>query len=95
MCSTHCTSEEADAEFCDEVPQDHSRHINPQEEKRNTAIRKLAKQQRISSVLTKKRLCVLGHMEHMKDEHVSKKLLVCALNTANELLEASVSDGAM
>ena len=77
------------------------------EERRNTAIRKLAKQQRISSVLMKKRqqrissvlmkkrLCFLGHMEHMKDEHVPKKHLYVPLNMANKLLEASVSDGAM
>ena len=47
-------------------------------EKRNTAIRKLAKQQRVSSVLMRKRLHFLGHLERMKDERVLKKLLVCA-----------------
>ena len=67
-------------------------------EKRNTAIRKLAKQQRVSSVLMRKRLHFLGHLERMKDERVLKKLLVCAEETAgvcsrtrqNELPEASV-----
>ena len=66
-----------------------------QKEKRNTAIRKLAKQQRISSVFMRKRFCFLCHLECMKDERVLKKLLVCALNMTNKLLEASVSDGAM
>ena len=52
--------------------------ISVQEEIRNTAIRKLAKQQRISSVLMRTKLCFLGHLERMKDERVPKKLLVCA-----------------
>ena len=42
------------------------------------AICKLVKQQRLSSALMRKRLCFLGHLERMKDEHVPKKLLVCA-----------------
>ena len=52
--------------------------ISLHEEKRNTAIHKLAKQQRVSSVLMRKRLCFLGHLERMKDKRVLKKLLVCA-----------------
>ena len=52
--------------------------VSLREEKRNTAIRKLAKQQRVSSVLMRKRLWFLGHLERMKDECVPKKLLVCA-----------------
>ena len=52
--------------------------ISLREEKRSTEIRRMAKQQRMSSVLMRKRLCFLGHIERMKDERVPKKLLVCA-----------------
>ena len=52
--------------------------ISLREEKRSTEIRKVAKQQRMSSVLMRKRLCFVGHVERMKDERVPKKLLVCA-----------------
>ena len=48
------------------------------EEKRNTEICKVAKQQRMSSGLMRRRLCFVGHIERMKDERVPKKLLVCA-----------------
>ena len=52
--------------------------ISLPEEKRSMEIHKVAKQQRMSSVLMRKRLCSVGHIEHMKDECVLKKFLVCA-----------------
>ena len=54
--------------------------ISLQEEKRSTEIHKVAKQSRMLPVLVRKRLCSVEHIERIKDEHVLKKLLVCALN---------------
>ena len=60
------------------------------EEKRSTEIHKVAKQQRMSSVLMRKRLCFLGHIKHMKDKHVlaGETLL---LNVARNQLRRSGS----
>ena len=65
--------------------------ISLREEKRSTEIRKVAKQQRMSSVLMRKRLCFVGHVERMKDERNS---LFVPLNMARDLPEANVSGGA-
>ena len=46
--------------------------------KRNTTIRKLAKQQRILSMFTQRRLRLLGHLARMDDGRLPKQLLVCA-----------------
>ena len=46
--------------------------------KRNTTICKLAKQQRISSMLTQCRLRLLGHLAQMDDGCLPKQLLVNA-----------------
>ena len=69
--------------------------VSLREEKRNTAIRKLAKQQRVSSVLMRKRLCFLGHLERMKDNVYQRNCWCVPQNMANELPEANVSDGVM
>ena len=52
--------------------------ISLRENKRNTTIRKLARQQRLSSVLSQRRLRLLGHLSRMDDNRVPKQLLVCA-----------------
>ena len=46
------------------------------QKKRHTTIRKMAKQQRISSILTQRRLCFLGHLSRMLEETLPKQLLV-------------------
>ena len=46
--------------------------------KRNTVIRKLAHQQRLSSLLSARRLRFLGHISRMPDSRIPKQLLVCA-----------------
>ena len=48
------------------------------ERKRNTSIRKMGRQQRISSILTERRLRFLGHLSRMSESRLPKKLLVCA-----------------
>ena len=46
--------------------------------KRNTTIRKLAHQQRLSSLLLARRLRFLGHISRMPDSRLPKQLLVSA-----------------
>ena len=46
--------------------------------KRNTVIRKLAHQQRLSSLLSARRLRFLGHISRMPVSRIPKQLLVCA-----------------
>ena len=46
--------------------------------KRNTTIRKMANQQRISAVLVGRRLRFLGHMLRLHNCRLPKKLIVCA-----------------
>ena len=53
--------------------------ISIRDMKRNTTIRKLAKQQRISSILSQRRLRFLGHLSRMGDHRLPKQLLVSAL----------------
>ena len=48
------------------------------DKQRNTTMRKLAKQQRVSSILVQRRLCLLGHLVRMNDSRLPKKMLVCA-----------------
>jgi hypothetical protein len=45
---------------------------------RNTTLRKLAKQQHVSSILAQCRLRLLGHIARMDDSRLPQKLLVCA-----------------
>ena len=52
--------------------------ISIREKKHHTTIRKLAKQQRISSILTQRRLRFLGHLSRMPDHRLAKQLLVSA-----------------
>ena len=47
--------------------------------KRNTSIRKAAKQQRVSSLLSQRRLRFAGHLVRMDDNRLPHKLLVCTL----------------
>ena len=54
------------------------RIISVRDVKRNTAIRKTAKQQRLSMVLLECRLCILGHQSWMDGHRLPKQLLVCA-----------------
>ena len=53
--------------------------ISTRDMKRNTTIRKLAKQQRLSSILSQRRLRFLGHLSRMGDQRLPKQLLVSAL----------------
>ena len=46
--------------------------------KRHTTIRKMAKQPRISTLLTQRRLRFLGHVSRMEDDRLPKQLLVSA-----------------
>ena len=48
------------------------------EMKCSTAIRKMAKQQRLSSILSQRRLRFLGHLSRMCENRLPKRLLVCA-----------------
>jgi hypothetical protein len=52
--------------------------ISIREKKRHTTIRKVAKQQRISSILLQRRLRFLGHLSRMPEERLPRQLLVCA-----------------
>ena len=52
--------------------------ISVRQKKRHTTIRKMAKQQRISSILTQRRLRFLGHLSRMSEERLPKQLLVSA-----------------
>ena len=47
------------------------------EKKRHTTITRMAKQQKLSSVLSQRRLRFLGHIFRMKDSRLPKQLLVC------------------
>ena len=49
--------------------------VSVRQKKRHTTIRKMAKQQRISSILTQRRLRFLGHLSRMPDERLPKQLL--------------------
>ena len=53
--------------------------ISIRDMKRNTTICKLVKQQRISSILSQRRLRFLGHLSRMGDHRLPKQLLVSAL----------------
>ena len=53
--------------------------VSAGEMKRSTAICKMAKQQRLSSILTQRRLRFLGHLSRMCENRLPKRLLVCAL----------------
>ena len=48
------------------------------DDKRDTSIRKIANLQRISTMLTQRRLLLLGHIMHMDECRLPRKLLVCA-----------------
>ena len=48
------------------------------DKKRNTTIRKTARLQRVSTMLTQRRLRLLGHILRMDEGHLPRKLLVCA-----------------
>ena len=52
--------------------------VSVRQKKRHTTIRKMAKQQRISSILTQRRLRFLGHLSRMPNERLPKQLLVSA-----------------
>ena len=52
--------------------------ISVRQKKRHTTIRKMAKQQRISSILTQRRLRFLGHLSRMSEDRLPKQLLVSA-----------------
>ena len=53
--------------------------ISIRDNKRNTSIRKAAKQQRVSSILSQRRLRFAGHLVRMSGNHLPRKLLVCSL----------------
>ena len=52
--------------------------ISVKQKKRHTTIRKMAKQQRISSLLTQHCLRFLGHLSRMAEDRLPKRLLVSA-----------------
>ena len=52
--------------------------VSIREKKRHATIRRMAKQQKLSSVLSQCRFCFLGHISQMKDSRLPKQLLVCA-----------------
>ena len=52
--------------------------ISIRQKKRHTIICKMAKQQRISSILTQRHLRFLGHLSRMSEERLPKQLLVSA-----------------
>ena len=52
--------------------------LSIKEKKRHTTIKRMAKHQKLSSVLSQHRLCYLGHISQMKDSRLPKQLLVCA-----------------
>ena len=52
--------------------------ISVRQKKRHTTIRKMAKHQGISSLLTKRRLHFLGHLSRMSEDRLPKQLLVSA-----------------
>ena len=53
--------------------------ISTWDNKRNTSIRKTAKQQRVSSLLSQRRLRLVGHLTHMDESPLPCQLLVSAL----------------
>ena len=53
--------------------------ISIRDNKRNTSIRKAAKQQRVSSLLSQRRLRFAGHLVRMSGNRLPRKLLVCSL----------------
>ena len=52
--------------------------ISVREKKRHTTIRKMAKQQRISSILLQRHLRFLGHLSRMSNDRLPKQFLVSA-----------------
>ena len=62
---------------------------------RHPTIRKMAKQQRISSILTQRCLRFLGHLSRMSNNRLAKQLLVSPLLVASDLLEDRSVDGMM
>lgn len=52
--------------------------VSVREKKRHTTIRKMAKQQRVSTILLQRRLRFLGHLSRMSEERLPRQLLVCA-----------------
>ena len=52
--------------------------ISIRQKKRHTTIRKMAKQQRVSTILAQRRLRFLGHLSQMPDHRLPKQLLVSA-----------------
>ena len=53
--------------------------ISIRDNKRNTSIRKAAKQQRVSSILSQRRLRFAGHLVRISGNRLPRKLLVCSL----------------
>ena len=53
--------------------------ISIRDNKRNTSIRKAAKQQRVSSLLSQRRLRFAGHLVRISGNRLPCKLLVCSL----------------
>ena len=76
MCCTSRASYAPSSEFCHEVSEDNLSCVPMGQ--RNTTMRKLAKQRRISSILSQHRLRLLGHLVRMNDSRLPKKLLVSA-----------------
>jgi len=67
--------------------------ISTWDNKRNTSIRKTAKQQRVSSLLSQRRLRFVGHIARMDESRLPRQLLVSALPSTNALLEARSAGG--
>ena len=57
--------------------------VSVREKKWHTTIRRMPKQQKLSSVLSQCRFRFLGHISRMNDIHLPKQLLVCALWMVN------------
>ena len=69
--------------------------ISVREKKHHTTICKMAKQQRISSILLHPRLHSLGHLSRMSNDRLPKQLLVSALLMASALPADRSVDGMM
>ena len=52
--------------------------VSVREKKHHTTMRKMAKQPRISSILSQRRLHFLGHLSRMLEDQLPRQLLVCA-----------------
>ena len=55
--------------------------ISIRDNKRNTSIRKTARQQRVSTLLSQRRLRYAGHLARMDDSRLPRKLMVSALSS--------------